>query len=115
MKKINYLKLVVILCLFFAFSKHGLAQVNGSATNNQKTVIYKIHAGAKNQSLSQATCDNIDKMFTGKTGIVSSKTNGITYQTSVKMLSSVPEKDLKAIFISQGLEVESINVTDNKN
>ncbi len=84
-------------------------------SNGHKTVIYKIHNEKKNQVLSQSTCNEIDKMFISKKGILSSKTNVATLETTVKMINEVPEADLKVIFISHKLEVEIINVVHGKN
>ena len=115
MKKNTYLKALLLLAAFIFFSKNSFAQIAAGEQKNQKTVIYKLYSHGTNPVLSQAICDNIDKMFTGKKGVLSSKTNSATWETTVKMLAEVPEKDLIAIFSSQKIEVKKITVTDNQN
>jgi hypothetical protein len=114
MKKTNYIKFLALFFSLLFFSKNGFSQVSSSAGANQKTVIYKLHSHSANTIIDKSTCDNLDKMLMSKKGVVSSKTNGTTWETTAKMIPEVPEKDLKDIFNSLKLEVEKITVSDNK-
>jgi hypothetical protein len=80
---------------------------------NKKTVIYKIRS-SQGESISKNTCKQIDQLFLSKNGILSSETSPVTKETRVSMLDAVPEADLKAIFISQKLEIETIQVISNE-
>ena len=115
MKKATYLKLSFLIFSLFFISKPGFSQVTEPQQANKKTVVYKMYFHGAKPILPESTCKEIDQAFMGKKGIFSSSTNPSTYETTVVMLSAVPEKDLKAIFISKKIEIEKINVTDNKN
>lgn len=115
MKKATHLNLFFLICSLFFISKTGFSQALESQQANKKTVTYKMYFHGAKPVLAETTCKEIDQAFMAKKGIFSSTTNASTYETKVVMLSDVPEKDLKAIFISRKIEVEKINVTDNKN
>lgn len=110
MKKPSKISLLLLLLgMLFGVSK-GVAQTIAPIEKKQKTVVYKLFTHGA--GISQATCDNIDKAFTAKTGVLSSKTNASKMETTVEMETEVPENDLKAIFYVNKIEVQKITVTD---
>src|SRR4051812_47826099 len=114
MKQPRYLHLSILICLIFFACQAGFSQAAEQVVKGQKTVVYKIHVPGAKQVISKEAGDNIDKMFSGKKGVISSKTDLTSLETRVVMNTNVPEKDLKAIFISQKLEVEKITLANTK-
>ena len=114
MKKTNYLRIFTLICSFLFVSKNGFAQADLNSNAKTKTVVYKIARHSERDVITGAQAVEIDNLFASKKGIISSKTNAATRLTTVVMTSDFPEGEVKKLYKTLHVEIESLEITDPK-